>query len=148
MTEHVELDSLVGEHELDAVDTYSERIKQYGSHFEDCNIIRFRLDGKAYTAIENPDDGYRSSMESLFVSDNEPMKNIFPPIRVVGRKQENSRWGINDVLELVDTVTGEVVLAVGTENTDDYYPCFVGSFWPEAMATNRAAVPNGSNDRG
>jgi hypothetical protein len=143
MTAQVDLDSLVGEHVLDAVDTFSESIKQYGNHFEDCSIIRFRLDGKVYTATEDPDDGYRSALGSLFVSPDEPMKNVFPGVRVLGRKQENSRYGINDVLELVDVANGEVILAVGTENTDDYYPCFIGSFWADHMAVNQSAVSNG-----
>lgn len=143
MTDQIDLDSLVGEHTLDAVDTFSESIKQYGSHYEDCEIIRFRLDGTVYTAIEDPSDGYRSSLDKLFVSPDEPMRNIFPPVRVIGRKKENDRWGVNDVLQLVDQMTGLIVLEVGTDNTDDYYPSFVGSFSPENMVTNEASVPNG-----
>jgi hypothetical protein len=137
MTDNINLDSLVGEHMLDAVDMFSERIKQYGNNFEDCSIIRFRLDGKVYTATEDPSDGYRSCMGTLFVSADEPMRNVFPPICVTARKRENERYQINDTLELVDDVTGKVVLEVGTDNTDDYYPSFVGSFSPENMATNR-----------
>lgn len=139
MTEHVELDSLVGEHTLDAVDLSTKSVKQYGTRFEDCEVIRFRLNGVAYTAIENPEDGYRSSMDSLFVSD-EPMQNVFPPIRVIARKKENERYSINDTLQLVDAVTGLVVVEVGTDNTDDYYPCFVSYFSPQNMVTNEAAV--------
>lgn len=141
MTDQVELDSLVGEHVLDAVDLSTKSIKQYGSHYEDCEVMRFRLDGVAYTAIEDPSDGYRSSLESLLVSD-EPMQNVFPPIKVIARKKENERYSINDTLQLVDALTGKVVVEVGTDNTDDYYPCFVSYFAPENMATNEGlAVP-------
>lgn len=132
----VELDSLVGEHVLDAVDTFMERVNIYGSHYEDAEAIRFRLDGVTYTAIENPDDGYRSSMEKLFVSNDQPMKNVFPPIRVLAKKKANDSYSNNDTLELIDIKTGKVVLEVGTDNVDDYYPCFVSSFRPENMATN------------
>ncbi len=32
-----------------------------------------------------------------------------------------------------------VVLEVGTDNSDDYYPSFVANFQPENMATNASA---------
>lgn len=140
MTElpNVELESLIGEHMLDGVDTFIERVATYGSHFEDASAIRFRIDGVTYTAIENPDDGYRSSLERLFVSADTAMQNVFPPIKVLARKKANEKYQTNDTIELIDVVTGKVVLEVGTDNTDDYYPSFVGAFFPENMATNAA----------
>ena len=138
MTDQIDLDTLVGEHTLDAVDTFTESIKQYGDHFEDCGVIRFRLDGIVYTATEDPSDGYRSSMDKLFVSPDEPMRNVFPAVRVLARKKANEKYSVNETLELIDVVTGKVVMEVGTDNTDDYYPSFVSAFWPEHMATNAA----------
>lgn len=138
-TKDVGLDSLIGEHVLDAVDTFVERVKQYGDHFEDANCIRFRLDGVVYTAVEDPSDGYRSSMDKLFVSPSDEMRNIFPPIRVLAKKKGNEEYSVNDTLQLIDVVTGKVVLEVGTDNTDDYYPYFVGEFSPQNMATNSGA---------
>lgn len=145
-TNEVELDSLVGEHVLDAVDLSVESTKaSYGDYFEDCELVRFRLDGKVYTAIEDPSDGYRSSLRSLILSPNDEMRNVFPPIRVLARKKDdNDRYGhSNDTIEFIDIVTAKVVLEVGTDNSDDYYPSFVGAFWPENMATNASQVPNG-----
>lgn len=132
----VSLESLLGEHTLDAVDLFVERVKSYGEVFEDANAIRFRLDGVTYTALEDPNDGYRSSLGRLFVSKGETMRNVFPPIKVVAKKKDHEPYQQNDTLQLIDVVTGKVVLEVGTDNTDDYYPCFVGSFSPENMATN------------
>lgn len=135
--EGVDLKSLVGEHVLDAVDESTEKVKRWGDNFEVSNVIRFRLDGKVYTAVENPDDGYRSSMEKIFVSDDE-MKNVFPPQRVLGIHRTKGEYSdVDDVLELRDIVTGGLVLEVGTSNVEDYYPCFVGRFDPKAMAVNR-----------
>lgn len=140
MTDQVELDSLVGEHVLDAVDTFTESVKQYGENFEDCELIRFRLDGVAYTATEDPSDGYRSCLGTLFVSPDEPMRNVFTPIKVLAKKKDNEEWQVNDTLQLIDMVTGKVVVEVGTDNTDDYYPSFVSYFAPENMATNQASL--------
>ena len=51
------------------------------------------------------------------------VKNTFPAVK----------------LELLDCKTGKTVLEVGTENTDDYYPCFVANWSPENMACNQSA---------
>lgn len=133
----VMLDSLVGEHTLDAVDTFVERVKQYDEHFEDANAIRFRLDGVVYTAVEDPSDGYRSCLGTLILGGE--VRNVFPPVKVFGRKKADGEYDKNDTLELVDAVTGKVVMEVGTDNSDDYYPSFVSAFWPDHMATNSGA---------
>jgi len=145
-TNEVELDSLVGEHILDAVDISVDSVKDtYGDYFVDCELVRFRIDGNVYTAIEDPSDGYRSSLRSLIISPNDEMRNVFPAVRVLARKKDNSdRYGgSNDTLQFIDLVTGKTVLEVGTDNSDNYYPSFVGAFWPENMATNASQVPNG-----
>lgn len=100
--------------------------------FEHCQMIRFRLDGVVYTAVEDPDDGYRSFLGHLFAGTG-TMHNVFPPVLVFGRM----RAGDDVVLELVDCATHRVVLEVGTEYFDAYYPQFVGAFHPEAMSINQ-----------
>jgi hypothetical protein len=130
--EGIELDKLIGEHVLDAVDLSTENIKvEYGEYYENCEIIKFRLDGIAYTAIEDPSDGYRSSLDKIFVSNDAQLRNIFPPVRVLIRKKNN------DTLEFIDIETTKVVIEIGNDNNDDYYPSFVGKFWPENMVTNK-----------
>ena len=133
----VKLDALLGKHKLDAVDTFIEKVSRYGDYFEDTNAIRFRLDGVCYTALENPSDGYRSSMETLYVS-REKMKNTFKPVEVVGTKKIGD-YCTEDVLVLIDAKTGKPVLEVGTHNADDYYPSFVSSFSPENLCINQKA---------
>lgn len=133
----VELKDLCGEHVLTGVDRTSQIFKSYGGD-EDSQVINFTLDGKTYTAAEDPSDGYRSSMRYCAVSD-EPTKNTFAPVRVVGRLKEIEP-GDDDapnVLQLFDVVTGKLVLEVGTENADSYYPYWVACFSPENMAINQ-----------
>lgn len=65
------------------------------------------------------------------------MKNVFPPVRVVGRHRTVDEYGeSSDVLELIDVGTGKTVVEVGTENDNDYYPSFVANFRPENMPPN------------
>lgn len=132
----VTLESLCGERVLDAVDKYLEQASKWNG-VEDANAIRFRLDGAVYTAIEDPDDGYRSTLGELFVTLDVKMVNVFPPVKVLGRiKTKNKYDNESNILEFVDITTEAVVLEVGTDNQDDYYPSFVGSFSPENMVTN------------
>lgn len=138
-----ELADLVGEHILDGVDFYTE--KAANKWEDDANACRFRLDGTIYCAVEDPSDGYRSSMREIFVVKGDvDMENTFPPVKVVGRYKDRKGSSYSsrecDILELVDVVTGEVVLEVGTDRTDDYYPSFVTFFNPRAMSVN-SAVP-------
>ena len=140
----VAFEDLIGHHVLDAVDECSEKIKdEYGSSYEDCQVIRFRLDGVVYAAIEDPSDGYRSSLDKIVISE-EQMTNIFDPIEVIVYikiQDPDSIYRDNDynsmnVLEITDKKNHKIVLEVGTDDSDDYYPRFVGCFMPENMSIN------------
>lgn len=129
----MELKDLVGLHELSGVDFSTEAIKQWGNKYEDCETVSFVLDDTVYTAIEDPDDGYRSSMREIRVGDVK-VKNVFAPVNVLARMQKMSNRyadSVLDILELLSLRTGKVILAVGTDNEDDYYPMWVASFHPE-----------------
>ena len=129
----MELKDLVGEHLLDAVDFSNEKVKEeYGSGFEDCQVMRFRLDGNVYTVIEDPSDGYRSAMREI-AKTNDKMNNTFPAVRVVCVHREHHDRSAADVLQLICVASGKIVVEVGTGNTDDYYPYFVAEFHPEAI---------------
>lgn len=104
-----------------------------------CNYVKFTLDGVHYMAVEDPDDGYRSFCRMLQISDEAP-RFSFPPMEMVCTMAEDGEYGeANNILVLTDAVTGEVVLEIGTENYDDWYPCFHMSYTPENMACNVAA---------
>lgn len=121
----MELKHLVGLALLDAVDFYSDS--------NEYQVCRFRLDGLVYVAKEDAEDGYRSMMSELFVSKDSDMKNVFPE-RLVYCEMEA---GDNDILNIYDTETKQVILSVGTSNFNDWYPCFVAHFDPTAMAKPR-----------
>jgi hypothetical protein len=72
----MELSEFKGEYTLDAVD-YAHTFEQYGLEY--ANSISFRLNGRTYTAVEDPRDGYRSSMSDIFVDEVTITKNVFTP---------------------------------------------------------------------
>jgi hypothetical protein len=136
MTTEITLESLCGEHLLSGVDFSERTVERYGST-ETVNVCRFRLDGTTYVAMEDPADGYRSSMGSLTTEEG-PTTNEWSPVRVVGSMSAGGDYGqTNETLELRDVVTGETVLRVGTDNTEDYYPWWVAEFDPTALAHNK-----------
>lgn len=83
--ENVPFESLVGIHKLDAVDRASEPREDEWSGIGSAQCLRFRLDGKVYVALEDPEDGYRSSMgatkvridrENLIAASKKAAKNF------------------------------------------------------------------------
>lgn len=121
--EEADLKSLVGLHKLSGVDS--------GANENCANTFSFKIDGKTYTATEDENDGYRSCMAMLEIT-NKPLSNKFPVHEVLG-----SFYGYsNMILEFRDVITGGIVLRVGTNNADDYYPCFVHEFNPQNLAMN------------
>ncbi|MBZ9632518.1 hypothetical protein LB465_17190 [Salegentibacter sp. LM13S] len=131
----MELKDLVGEHELSGVEISTVKVKQYGDYYEDTEVIMFVIDGKTYKATEDPDDGYRSYLKELEVTE-EKVANSFPPQKVVGKMKKNSTYDVNDTIQFIDAVTEKIVLEVGTDNTDDYYPYCVLYWNPENLAIN------------
>jgi len=134
----VTLQSLAGEHILDAVDRSTEQVLKWGDEYEQCEVFRFRLDGLVHSAVEDPSDGYRSCIGSIKVEDV-PMKNVFDPVRVVGvyrDKYGDYSYHKSDVLELIAVESGKVVLVVGTSDCDDYYPSFVSDWRVENLPGN------------
>lgn len=133
----MELSDLVGLHILDAVDLSSEEVRTWGDEFEHAHVIRFRLDQVCYVAVEDPSDGYRSAMGEIHIEESPNMKNEFIGIDVFCRhKTDGSDGSSSDTIQCFDVKNGKLVLEVGTENTDDYYPSFIASFIPENMSIN------------
>lgn len=136
----LELKDLIGLAYLDAVDFETTQLPAYegADDMEDCNVCRFRLNGTVYVVIEDPSDGYRSSMREIKVAPKAEMVNVFPPVQVLAIHRDRSRYDAADILALYDVTTAKPVLEVGTDNSDDYYPSFVANFQPENMASNAA----------
>lgn len=135
-----ELRELVGVHVLDGVDFSSEKIPIYegSDYFEDSQVCRFRLDGNVFLAIEDPSDGYRSCLGELRSLGKIELDNIFPPVEVFCLYRSERNRGQCDILEIYDYATGSLVLEIGTDSTNDYYPSFVASFHPGNMSINAA----------
>jgi hypothetical protein len=102
----------------------------------DSNGICFTLDDTTYLVFEDGNDGYRSSAGPVLSFAGMPYEMggrggeycRLPVVCSWSTEGEYSR--VDEVLEMRLKETGQVVLRVGTENTDDYYPCFVAEWMP------------------
>lgn len=130
----MELKDLAGRHVFSGVDTTTiPNIDGYNKDVN-CNVINFILDGVTYSVIGDADDGYRSSMKEIKVV-NIDVKNQFQPVDVYCNYEGN---GSNDILKIIAVQNNKLILEVGTDYSDVYYPNFVSSFMPENMPVNAA----------
>ena len=132
----MELKDFVGKHVLTGCQNGSMLKKDVwqGS----ANTLDFILDNRVFSVIEDPEDGYRSSMAEIIENRSGVIiTNTFEPCEVLGGFRPNGIYGKNNVIDFYDAITGKTVMPIGTENTEYFYPCFVGSFNPENMAVNK-----------
>lgn len=103
----------------------------------DYNGYIFRLNGQNYVVWENPCDGYRSYCDIRLT--DVPCKNTFPPqeVFVQSYNQENRDNETNQGILIYNIDDGSLILKIGTDNYDDYYPCAVMEFHPENLPINK-----------
>lgn len=133
---NIELKDLVGERYFSGIDEGQE---------DYCNFVKFILDGVIYKAIEDPEDGYRSCLGSIAIT-NEAVKNSFIPQKMNCVMTPDRDYRQPDILQLFDCETKGLVLEIGTDSSDEYYPICVMSFTPENMAINQQQQSREKND--
>lgn len=107
----------------------------------------FEYNSQRYLALLNPDDGYRSYLEGL-VKIPGYSKNRLPNLPVKLRVVDNHFNGITFHFNSAE------VLKVGTDYSDDYYPCGVFHWMPQVVAkhmrefnVNDLVIPNLAGER-
>lgn len=130
----MELKDLEGVQALDAVDYGPVRGMCEGPISGSPNMLRMRLCGVIYVCEEDPSDGYRSSMEELRIDDpkTHPIQNEFGHVLVRCELDPQE----NDILRVYDIANNKLVLEVGTDHTDSYYPTYVANWNPENLHIN------------
>lgn len=124
----MELIDLCGQHIFSGIEPFTVKT----GWCENCNGVRFVFDGVAYEAVEDPCDGYRSYLGRINESDVMP-KNTFPGVLVVCHMEQNHH---DEILCAVDAHNGKIVLRIGTDYFEDYYPRCILEYNPENMHLN------------
>lgn len=93
---------------------------------------------RAFEVVEDEDDGYRSSLKEVR---EVPIGNMIhfgaPVADVTVTKIETERC---DGYQFADD-SGHVWLQIGTDRSDDYYPCFVFDYTPPKRPVVAEALP-------
>lgn len=124
----MELKDFVGLHEYGGV--------ELGTNPEnDAEYVIFMLDGKCYKIEEDPDDGWRSYAKDVEEYPGTMSRRcILPyPIKVVCYMDDNPE---TTILKFMDAENGGVFLSIGTEHSDDWYPCCRFEYHPENIHLN------------
>ncbi len=118
---------------------------EYDPYAEDKDAIALIIDGKHYISYTDPYDGYRSY--GCFYETNfgdYKILNRFSPQAVIAEydswnydDEDNYYHCEGDILILRDAVTKEIVLKVGTDHSDSYYPYAIFEWHPENLSINK-----------
>jgi hypothetical protein len=92
---------------------------------------QFKLGDVVWEAIEDECDGYRSCLGTVEVKESSA---IFFKLTIAEVTLLIDSDGYFDGYQLVDTSDGHVWLRFGTDNTEDYYPCFTFQYSPKPSA--------------
>lgn len=123
----------LGEHLLSGVESFSV-VRDYDKSISGYYLV---IDDTVYAFEIDPDDGYRSYGD-LSIPDNikkEDIRNSFQPVRVIiSDEPESGKEAI--MYAIRDCSNGKVILRIGTDYTDGYYPCAIFDYYPENMVIN------------
>lgn len=132
LEEDLELRDFEGQHLLSGVE-FDNTDARYDDK-DKANRMTLIIDDIPFGFVEDPNDGYRSNMDCVELSDA-IVNNIFEPILLeftyLGEEEHDllvaHKPGMND--KSLETA----VIQVGTDLTDSYYPCYVDYWSPEKL---------------
>lgn len=126
-----------GEHMLSGV---SLILTDWGYNYVDAVLLT--IDGKNYIALEDPEDGYRSYGVFHQTDRDYHQRNSFPPQKVFVKNVIENSW-VEEMHEVyqyrgieITNEAGDLILRVGTDLTDDYYPMACFKYNPENLPIN------------
>lgn len=137
LEQNIKLSDLVGWFDLTGVDYTTTKALNSWSDDDDAQVMTLILNGISFSFIEDPDDGYRSTLDSVIVGEFQEIENTFPPIKVyfthVDEEQEHMIYGYVNTMD-------KYILRIGTDHTDDYYPTYTAEWNPKILEDNKKVV--------
>ena len=128
----------IGIHKLSAVQYYENK-SDYSWH--NCKGYYVVIDDVVYAFEYNPDDGYRS-WGTVFIVDNMSIDNIekknkfIPQDVMIEHITRDKYYDSVDYYEIKNPNTAEVILKIGTDRSDSYYPMAIFEFDKKALKNN------------
>lgn len=128
-------EQLIGKHKLSYI--YTTVTHPFDPDGQAVAVI---LDGKTFLFLEDTNDGYRSSLGQILVSDTNPSLRDYTYVDrdvFISISDKSEYAGKAEIYVFKDAKTNEIALEIGTDNIDDYYPSFVYRYNPEAFNENK-----------
>lgn len=108
-------------------------LEYYGA---DSGDNTFMVDNIVFKILEDPNDGYRSTLGAIDYTEQHNSIFFKTPVARVRIETYDAPsedgFGVNQGYRLVDAEDGHVWLEFGTHNYDDYYPMFIFRHMPKA----------------
>ena len=101
---------------------------------------KFKIDDLVFEALEDPNDGYRSSLGAVVVTDDNGNYHKRPLAKV---KMIYDDSGEDLLHKLIDVDTNHLWLTIGTGEFGDYYPYFMFRFNPDITQHDYVEVEKG-----
>ncbi len=110
---------------LSAVDQWVDE----DAYCEPVQVMVVRIDDKCWKFVENPSDGYRSYAEAPERLENYSPKNAFPgyPVLLSFEQDDDPNF---EGWEARTLDGSHSIFRVGTDESHDWYPCFVANYSP------------------
>ena len=126
-----------GKHEFSGIESFQYQDKYDNTH-DGYYII---IDNNVYVFEIDHDDGWRS-YGNLYIPENVSVNNIknrFLAQEVIITQHHREHTDSNkEFYTITDVETGKVILEIGTDYTDSYYPMAICHYYPENMAINHS----------
>ena len=116
---------------------------EYWERVEDGILLT--IDGVNYVAVTDPDDGYRSYGCFYPAPAEMVQKNSFPEQDVLVDNHEKHGFddnGYDDDFEetVIYNTDGQMILRIGTDFSDAYYPCAIFRYNPKNLPINKKVL--------
>lgn len=127
-----------GKYLLSGVDEYQST----NTLVENINGVVLILNGEKYIMAEDQCDGYRS-YGVIFKDEDVECINTFPPQEVIIESKLTEIPGdfiseVNEMMTIKNPFNNEVIIELGTENMDDWYPMGIFHYYPENLPINKS----------
>lgn len=84
-------------------------------------VNEFQLGRMIFEVLEDENDGYRSTMDHVEIkTTSAPLGQKLATVEIKKHETRDQFF-----YHLVDIVDGHIWVEFGTDNVDDYYPCFI-----------------------
>ena len=137
MSNYADLKDFEGKHLFGGADIFQGTGRDHWNEKEENTFCRFCIDGVFYETYGDPDDGYRGYLESIKRTfDYGPtLLNHFVPVDIV-YVSEKAEYGFHvqcDLIKIINVENDKIILELGTEEIDSYYPEYIIDYCPENL---------------